>query len=61
VTIGAGHRMSALRPDVTSIPLADVEPSHVVLATRADDHGRLVGLFRRYAQARLTGDEPPDR
>jgi len=44
-----------IRPDITLVPLADVEPSHVVLATRADDHSRLVAAFRKYAQAHLTG------
>jgi DNA-binding transcriptional LysR family regulator len=38
-----------LRPDLTSIPLEDVEPSHVVLATRAGDRSRLVSAFRKYA------------
>ncbi len=43
--LGAGR----LRPDLTSIPLEDVEPSHVVLATRAGDRSRLVSAFRKYA------------
>src|SRR5580704_5693621 len=42
-------------PDLTTIPLDGVEPSHVVLATRAGDRGRLVAAFRKCAQARLTG------
>ena len=32
-----------------------VEPSHVVLATRADDRSRLVAAFRKSAQDTLTG------
>ncbi len=59
VVISAGQAISALRPDLTSIPLDGVDPAHVVLATRADDRGRLVAAFRRYARTRLTG--PPDR
>jgi DNA-binding transcriptional LysR family regulator len=47
-----------LRPDLTTIPLEDVEPSHVVLATRAGDHSRLVAAFRKSAQAHLTGPRP---
>jgi DNA-binding transcriptional LysR family regulator len=43
-----------LRPDVTTIPLEGVEPSHVVVATRADDRGRLVAAFRKAARAHLT-------
>jgi DNA-binding transcriptional LysR family regulator len=38
-----------LRPDLTAIPLEGVEPSHVVLATRAGDRSRLVSAFRKYA------------
>jgi hypothetical protein len=34
------------------------EPSHVVLATRADDHNRLLAAFRTYVQAHLTGPDP---
>ena len=50
-----GVSVSRPRPDLTTIPLHGVEPSHVVLATRAGDRGRLVAAFRRYAQALLTG------
>jgi hypothetical protein len=55
VVISAGVRANALRPDLTTIPLEGVEPSHVVLATRADDRSRLVAAFRRLAEAHLTG------
>jgi hypothetical protein len=37
------------------VPLQGVEPSHVVLATRAGDRGRLVTAFRKSAEAHLTG------
>jgi DNA-binding transcriptional LysR family regulator len=53
--VSAGLRASSLRPDLTTIPLHGVEPSHVVLATRADDRSRLVADFRRCARAHLTG------
>lgn len=43
-----------LRPDLTTIPLHGVEPSHVVLATRAGDRGRLVAAFRKSAHAYVT-------
>jgi DNA-binding transcriptional LysR family regulator len=49
-----------LRPDVTTIPLHDVEPSHVVLATRAGDRSRLVTAFRKCAQAHLNGSGVAD-
>jgi DNA-binding transcriptional LysR family regulator len=58
VAISAGLRGSTLRPDITTIPLEGVEPSHVVVATRADDRSRLVAAFRKYAQSHLTGPEP---
>ena len=53
--IPAGIAVGSPRPDLTTIPLHGVEPSHVVLATRAGDRGRLVGAFRKCAQAHLTG------
>ncbi|WP_214402310.1 LysR family transcriptional regulator [Pseudonocardia lacus] len=46
-------------PELTTVPLRDVPPSHVVLATRADDRGRLVAAFRRVAATHLTTDDPP--
>ncbi|HEY0447527.1 LysR family transcriptional regulator [Actinophytocola sp.] len=49
------------RPDLTTVPLHGVDPVHVVLATRADDHNRLVAAFRKTAQAHLTGPAPADR
>jgi hypothetical protein len=53
--IPAGVAAGSPRPDLTTIPLHGVEPSHVVLVTRAGDHGRLVAAFRRCARAQLTG------
>jgi hypothetical protein len=47
-----------LRPDLTTVPLHGVEPSHVVPATRAGDHSRLVVAFRKSAQARVTAPSP---
>jgi DNA-binding transcriptional LysR family regulator len=58
VAISAGVHPSRLRPDVTTVPLEGVEPSHVVLATRADDRSSLVAAFRKAAQAHLTGPDP---
>jgi hypothetical protein len=51
---------SAIRPDLTTIPLHGVELSHVVLATRADDRSRLVAAFRKSAQDCLTAPAPAD-
>ncbi|MBF5001757.1 hypothetical protein IRT45_32010 [Nocardia sp. BSTN01] len=58
IAIAAGFRIHTLRPDLTAVPLTDVDPAHVVLATRADDHTRLVAAFRKTAQAVLTGPNP---
>jgi DNA-binding transcriptional LysR family regulator len=52
--IPGGIPASAIRPDLTTIPLHGVEPSHVVLATRAGDRSRLVAAFRKSAQDTLT-------
>lgn len=46
---------NGFRPDLTTVPLEGVEPSHVVLATRAGDRSRLVAAFGKYAQAHLVG------
>jgi hypothetical protein len=52
-----------LRSDLTTVPLHGVDPSHVVLATRAGDHSRLVAAFHKSAEAHLTGPArvPPAR
>ncbi|MFF1838658.1 LysR family transcriptional regulator [Streptomyces sp. NPDC058231] len=51
-----------IRPYLTTVPLRDVEPSHVVLAVRseAEDRNRLLAGFRTLAQALLTGPVPAD-
>ncbi|MFE6283299.1 LysR substrate-binding domain-containing protein [Streptomyces sp. NPDC057877] len=54
VVLSAGHRVGRLRPDLTTVPLTGVEPSRVVLATRADDDNSLVAAFRGVAVAHLT-------
>jgi DNA-binding transcriptional LysR family regulator len=51
VAITAGSHGVALRPDLTTIPLEGIEPSHVVVACRADDRSRLVAAFRKLAEA----------
>jgi DNA-binding transcriptional LysR family regulator len=56
--VSAGLRADRLRTDLTMIPLHGIEPSHVVLATRAGDRSRLVAAVRRSAQAHLTGPDP---
>jgi DNA-binding transcriptional LysR family regulator len=56
--IPGGLPTGIIRPDLTTIPLHGVEPSHVVLATRADDRSRLVAAFRKSARAHLTGPRP---
>jgi DNA-binding transcriptional LysR family regulator len=53
--VSAGLRADRLRPDLTTVLLHGVEPSQVVVASRADDRSRLVAAFRRSARALLTG------
>jgi DNA-binding transcriptional LysR family regulator len=53
--VPASSSARIIRPDLTTVPLDDVDPSHVVLATRAGDNSRLVAAFRKYAQAHITG------
>ena len=58
VAITAGFHGNSLRPDITTVPLENVEPSHVALATRAGDRSRLVAAFSKLAEAHLTGPTP---
>ena len=55
VAIVAAGLGSDMRPDLTTIPLEGVEPSHVVLATRADDTSRLTAAFRKCATEHIHG------
>ncbi|MFC7277077.1 LysR family transcriptional regulator [Paractinoplanes rhizophilus] len=48
---------ASYRPDLTEIPLHGVEPTHVVLATRAGDRGLLLNDLRKAVRAHLTA--PP--
>ncbi len=50
----AGERRTALRQDLTSIPVEGIEPCQVVLATRVNERSRLVKAFRESAQTHLT-------
>ncbi|NUL05716.1 LysR family transcriptional regulator [Streptomyces lunaelactis] len=60
VTISTHVHTHTLRPDLTTVPLEGVEPSHVVLATRTHERNGLVTAFRTYARAHLTGGDPAD-
>lgn len=57
----AGDDQTPLRHDLTTVPVEGVEPCRVVLATRAEDPGPLVGDFRDIAVTQLirTGAPPP--
>ncbi|GAA3792875.1 LysR family substrate-binding domain-containing protein [Amycolatopsis tucumanensis] len=44
---------TGLHPGLTTIPLRDIEPSKVVLATRAGDRNPLLSAFRDHAEAEL--------
>ncbi|WP_198037218.1 LysR family substrate-binding domain-containing protein [Nocardia sp. BMG51109] len=46
---------TGLHPSLTTVPLEGVEPSQVVLASRAGDRSRLVTAFRKHAETLLTG------
>ncbi|MEU2563681.1 LysR family transcriptional regulator [Streptomyces longispororuber] len=50
---------TGLHPSLTTVPLHGVEPSQVVLATRAGDRNRLVTGLRKIADAVLTGAGRP--
>lgn len=50
----AADQSSALRSDLTTVPIEGFEPSQVVLATRANERGRLVTAFREAARTHLT-------
>lgn len=50
---------AALRPDIVAVPLDGVEPSHVVLARRAEERNRLVTDFEKLAGQHLTA--PPSQ
>ncbi|HEY2508923.1 MAG TPA: LysR family transcriptional regulator [Streptosporangiaceae bacterium] len=54
VAIIPGGIYGDVRPDLTTIPLAGVAPSHVVLATRASERSRLVAAFLKSAHDCLT-------
>lgn len=56
--VPAGIHDGSLRPDLTTVPLRDVEPSHVVLATRAGDRSRLLAAACKSLQSHLG---PPSR
>jgi DNA-binding transcriptional LysR family regulator len=58
--VSAGLRAESLHPDLTTISLDGVEPSHVVLAIRAGDRSRLVAAFRKAAHDCLTGPSPSE-
>ena len=49
----AATSQSASAPTSPPSPCDGVEPSHVVLATRAGDRNRLVAAFRKIAQIQL--------
>ncbi|MBV9795531.1 MAG: LysR family transcriptional regulator [Actinobacteria bacterium] len=52
--IPAATGAAGIRADLTTVPLDDVDPCHVVVATRAADRSRLVAAFGKAAQDLLT-------
>ncbi|HXO79319.1 MAG TPA: LysR substrate-binding domain-containing protein [Mycobacterium sp.] len=57
ITTGFHER---LRPDLTTVPLKGIEPSHVVVASRAGDRSHLVAAFRKLASAHFTAPARTD-
>ncbi len=55
VSIAPAGVRGNLRADLTAVPVEDIEPGRVVLATRADDRNRLLTAFRASAKAHLVG------
>ncbi|GAA2279162.1 LysR family transcriptional regulator [Streptomyces atrovirens] len=53
--VPAALHTGGTRPDLTTVPLHGVEPSHVVVATRAADSSRLVAAFRVSAVTASSG------
>ena len=51
----AAPGFSGVHPDLATVPLRGVEPAHVVLATRADEHDRYVAAFGKVAAQYLVG------
>lgn len=52
--VQVGDPVTGRRPDLTIVPLEDVEPARVALATRSGDRNRLVAAFRACAPAHIT-------
>jgi DNA-binding transcriptional LysR family regulator len=52
--------LDSIRPDLTTVPIEGIEPSHVALATRDGDRGQLVTAFRTCARSHLTAAIPGD-
>ncbi|GAA2687206.1 MULTISPECIES: LysR family transcriptional regulator [Actinosynnema] len=50
-----GEHLRRVRPGLVAVPLEGVEPSRVVLATRAGERGGLVADFRALAATHLVG------
>ncbi|OIJ68947.1 LysR family transcriptional regulator [Streptomyces mangrovisoli] len=56
VAVAPASARSGLRADLTTVPIADVEPFRVVLVTREGDGGPLLDALRRIAPSSLTGE-----
>ena len=55
----ASSRTKGVRPDITTVPVEGIEPSRVVLATRAGEDNRLLTAFRTCAEAHLPDCNSP--
>ena len=52
---------STLRQDLTTVPIEEIEPCQVMLATRAGERSRLTTAFRESARTHLTGRDSESR
>lgn len=47
--------LASMRPDLVTMPIKGIDPSHVAMATRTGDRSRLVTAFGKYARSHLAG------
>lgn len=64
-TVAAGHALAlapagrgAPRPDLKAIPVTDIDPCSIALATRTDDHRGSLASFRESARRHLSASTP---
>lgn len=61
VILPATCALDSVRPDLTTVPIVDIEPCHVALVTRDGDRSPLVTAFGKCARSHLTAAVPGDK